>query len=206
MKKAISLDSRKAGALVLVLALVVGVEVANADFVWGTPTNLGPNVNSSADDAAPSISADGLQLYFIDWEVFRPGGYGLADIWVTTRETTEDDWGTPVNLGPPVNTSAEDLGPSISADGSTLFFSPRRPGGYGSGDIWQVPIIPVVDFNGDGIIDSADMCIMVDHWGTDETLCDIGPMPWGDGIVDVQDLIVLAEHLFEEIPPVELIE
>ena len=46
---------------------------------------------------------------------------------------------------------------------------------------------------------------MVDHWGTDNSLCDIGPMPWGDGVVDVQDLIVLAEHLFEELPgrPIE---
>ncbi|HUU19025.1 MAG TPA: kelch repeat-containing protein [Sedimentisphaerales bacterium] len=64
----------------------------------------------------------------------------------------------------------------------------------------------IVDFNNDGIVDSADMCIMVDHWGTDEPLCDIGPMPWGDGIVDVQDLIVLAEHLFEEVPPAEPVE
>ena len=62
---------------------------------------------------------------------------------------------------------------------------------------------PVVDLNSDGIVDSADICILVDHWGTDEPLCDIGPMPWGDGIVDVQDLIVLAEHLFEEVPPIE---
>jgi hypothetical protein len=61
-----------------------------------------------------------------------------------------------------------------------------------------VPIIPVVDFNSDGIIDSVDMCIMIDHWGTNEKLCDIGPTPFGDGIVDVQDLVVLAEHLFEE--------
>jgi hypothetical protein len=58
---------------------------------------------------------------------------------------------------------------------------------------------PVVDFNGDGIIDSADMCIMVDHWSTDNPLCDIGPTPFGDGIVDVEDLKVLAEHLFEEV-------
>jgi len=50
------------------------------------------------------------------------------------------------------------------------------------------------------------MCIIVDHWGTDEPLCDIGPTPLGDGIVDVQDLIVLAEHLFEVIPTVELEE
>jgi len=55
----------------------------------------------------------------------------------------------------------------------------------------------VVDFNGDGIVDASDMCIMIDHWGENYSLCDIGPMPWGDGIVDVQDLIVLSEHLFE---------
>ncbi len=61
---------------------------------------------------------------------------------------------------------------------------------------------PIVDFNGDGIVDTADMCIMVDHWGENYSLCDIGPTPFGDGIVDVQDLIVLAEHLFEEFPPV----
>jgi len=56
----------------------------------------------------------------------------------------------------------------------------------------------VGDLNRDGIVDSADMRIIVDHWGTDEPLCDIGPVPFGDGIVDIQDLIVLAEHLFEE--------
>jgi hypothetical protein len=65
--------------------------------------------------------------------------------------------------------------------------------------------IPIVDFNGDRIVDSDDICIMVDHWGTDYSLCDIGPMPWGDGIVDVQDLIVLAEYLFEDINDLTLV-
>jgi N-acetylneuraminic acid mutarotase len=64
----------------------------------------------------------------------------------------------------------------------------------------------VVDFNGDGIVDSADVSLMIDYWGTDEPFYDIGPMPWGDGIVDVEDLIVLAEHLFEEIPLAEPVE
>jgi hypothetical protein len=57
----------------------------------------------------------------------------------------------------------------------------------------------IIDFNGDGIVDAADMCIIVDHWGTDYSLCDIGPTPFGDGIVDVQDLVVLSEHLFEQV-------
>ncbi|MBL7189708.1 MAG: hypothetical protein ISS70_25540, partial [Phycisphaerae bacterium] len=58
---------------------------------------------------------------------------------------------------------------------------------------------PVVDFNGDGIVDGMDMCILVEHWQSDYPPCDIAPPPFGDGIVDVQDLIALAEHLFEEV-------
>jgi hypothetical protein len=58
-----------------------------------------------------------------------------------------------------------------------------------------VPITPTFDFNSDGIVDAADLCIMVDHWGENYPLCDIGPTPLGDGIVDVEDLKVFAEHL-----------
>ena len=63
----------------------------------------------------------------------------------------------------------------------------------------MVPSVPIVDFNGDGIVDAADMCIMVEHWGEDYSLCDIGPTLWGDSVVDIEDLKVLAEHLFREI-------
>ena len=172
---------------------------------WDPPVNLGPTVNSSAHDVEPSISTDGLVLFFMST---RSGGSGSYDLLVTTRVSTDDDWGAPVNLGPTVNSSVIDVTPCIQADGANLFFMSERVSGYDTSDLrdlWQVSIFPIVDLNGDGIVDSADMCIMVDYWGTDETLCDIGPMPWGDGIVDVQDLIVLSEHLFEEIYPVELI-
>jgi hypothetical protein len=111
-----------------------------------------------------------------------------------------------VNLGPNFNTSAGEAEPSLSADGRTLYFSDwwiTHTGGFGAQDLWQVSIEPIVDLNNNGIVDATDMCIMVNHWGTDNRLCDIGPMPWGDGIVDVQDLIVLAEHLFEEVPPIQ---
>jgi len=74
---------------------------------------------------------------------------------------------------------------------------------YGNSDLWEVEVIPIVDFNSDGIVDAADVCIMVDNWGTDNPLCDIGPTPFGDGVVDVKDLIILAEHLFEETTPAE---
>jgi hypothetical protein len=169
------------------------------DNPWGTPMNLGPIVNSSFDDAAVSISADGLSLLFIDYPNQRPGGYGGPDIWVTMRATTKDPWSTPVNLGSTVNSASRDDAPGeLSPDGSTLYCPSNRPGGSGNMDLWQVSIEPIVDLNSDGIVDSADMSIFVDYWGTDEPLCDIGPTPFGDGIVDTQDLIVLAEHLFEE--------
>jgi hypothetical protein len=100
---------------------------------WKPPVNLGPTVNSSSEDWSPSISTDGLTLFFGS---DRPGGLGNWDIWVTTRATKDDDWSAPVNLGPTVNSSALDYGPSISADGLTLFFTSVRPGGYGSGDLW----------------------------------------------------------------------
>ena len=76
-----------------------------------------------------------------------------------------------------------------------MYFTSRAYGGYGDADLFQVPILPVVDLNGDGIVDAEDMCIIVDNWGTDD--------PFGDGVVDVQDLIALAEHLFEETTPAE---
>ena len=136
----------------------------------------------------------------------RSGGYGGSDIWMTKRASVSDPWSSPVNLGHIVNSPSNDGQAVLSRDGSTLYFSSARPGGLGGGDIYQASIIPILDFNGDGIVDAADMVIMVDNWGTDHSLCDIGPMPWGDGIVDVQDLIVLAEHLFEEFPTVEPIQ
>jgi lysophospholipase L1-like esterase len=52
------------------------------------------------------------------------------------------------------------------------------------------------DLNGDGIVDSADMCMIVEHWHTSEPSCDLAPPPFGDGIVDVLDLCVLSEYLF----------
>jgi len=51
------------------------------------------------------------------------------------------------------------------------------------------------DLNGDGVVDSADMHILVDYWGRDEPSCDLVPIPLGDGIIDIQDLIVLSEYM-----------
>ncbi len=163
------------------------------DDPWGEPVNLGTNVNSSGDDFCPSISTDGQTLVF---------SRGYRNVWATTRKSINDDWGPAVDLGFPA--PANLYGPAISPDGSTIYFDAHADwGGYGDNDIWQINFIPFADFNMDGIVDSLDICIMVDNWHTNNTLCDIAPLPLGDGFVDVQDLIVLAEHLFEEFPPAQ---
>ena len=103
---------------------------------WGEPVNLGPIVNSSANEIAPTMSADGLELYFADYGAPRPGGVGKSDLWVTRRRTRASAWGEPVNLGTPVNTAAEEITPEISTDGLELYFETDRPGGLGSDDLW----------------------------------------------------------------------
>jgi hypothetical protein len=141
----------------------------------------------------PCLSPDGLLLFFSDDWGFshRPGGYGLADMWMTRRESVSDPWQAPVNLGPMVNGPAEDYQPRISPDGRTLYFYSQRSG-WGN---WQAPILAVVDFNGDGTVDAKDMAILSDNWGRSAPLCDIAPFAWGDGVVDEKDLMVLMERL-----------
>jgi len=166
---------------------------------WGEPMNLGPMINSEYNECAPCLSPDGRVLFFSDSTyvtTHRPGGYGGSDIWMTRRQTLSDPWQAPVNLGPKVNSSAHDFLTCISPDGSTLYFCTISGNIWNS---WQAPITPIIDFNGDGIVNATDMCIMVEYWSTNQPLCDIGPMSLGDGIVDVQDLVVLSEYLFEEV-------
>ena len=171
-------------------------ERATTDSPWDEPVRLGLDVNYPYNDVAPSLSADGLTLFYT-----RGAEPLSACLWMTTRATTFECWSPTVCLYSMFDASHFDYAPSISADGSVLYFESQRPGGFGDSDIWQMSIEPVVDFNKDGIVNAHDMSIMVAHWGEDYPLCDIGPTPLGDRIVDVQDLIVLAEHLFEECPP-----
>ena len=52
---------------------------------------------------------------------------------------------------------------------------------------------PVVDFNGDGIVDIKDLLRLIQSWGQDDPMVDIAP-PFGDGVVDVLDLEVLMSY------------
>ena len=177
------------------------------DQPWGEPVNIGPAINTELLESNAIISADGSAVFFTAWP--WPDGYGDFDIWFARR--AGDNWATPVNLGPNVNTAFSEYCPNISSDGRMLYFSDwptQRPGGNGAEDIWQASIEPVVDFNGDGNINTDDLLILIDNWKTplssveDRKGGDIGPMPWGDGIVDIEDLKVFMEYWEQEnLPP-----
>ncbi len=163
---------------------------------WETATNLGAPINSAARDRHPDLSSDGRVLFFE-----RSG-----DIWMAMRETESSDWGDPIRLGPEVNSTTSESGPCVTSDGSMLYFSAMsEPGNLGEADIWQAPIIPVVDFNADGWVDSFEVLALAERWGTDDFLCDIGPKPWGDGVVDVEDLKVLAKYIGQDVVDASLI-
>jgi hypothetical protein len=129
-----NLIGQVANHLMIVMACwALGMGTARADYTFGTPTNLGPTVNSSVWDNGPIVSADGLSLFF---DGPRPGGYGGFDIWVTTRETVQEPWAQPVNLGPSINTAADESPGDISPDGLTFYFTSNRSSGLGSYDTW----------------------------------------------------------------------
>jgi hypothetical protein len=103
---------------------------------WSGPVNLGPVINSSADDGFPGISPDGLSLYFASSRLLPGSLGGPFDMYVLQRASVVDPWGAPVNLGPGLNTTSDESNPTFSSDGRFLFFQSKRPGGFGGVDLW----------------------------------------------------------------------
>ena len=87
-------------------------------------------LNTAAADGQPNVRRDGLEIFFFS---NRAGAAG-NDIYAATRASTADAWSTPVNLGPNVNSAASETRPSLSWDGTTLYFGSTRTGGGAEGD------------------------------------------------------------------------
>jgi len=99
---------------------------------WNDPKNI-KLLPDSLVAAHPSISKDGLTLYFVS---DMSGGFGKKDIWKVTRLREGDIWSKPVNLGPDINTAGDELFPYIREDGS-LYFSSDGLIGMGGLDIFK---------------------------------------------------------------------
>jgi WD40 repeat protein len=68
-------------------------------------------------------------------------------------------------------------------------------------ELWKFE--PDVDLSNDGAVDIDDLSRLIESWGMNDPLVDIGPMPWGDGIVDAKDVLVLAEYMVENASDVD---
>jgi hypothetical protein len=162
---------------------------------WGEAVNLGPAVNTAYQDS-PLVPLDERVLLIASK---RPDGYGNLDWWISRRANLSDPWQEPVNLGPTFNSSEDDCSsPFVSLDPPTLWWADSSTWEY-----YQAPIVPIVDFNGDKKVDLVDLVMLIDDWGTNKTLCDIGPMPWGDGKVDIKDLKVFMTYYEKENQPAQ---
>jgi hypothetical protein len=137
---------------VLAVALVVGVVsgaavAASGDYGgWSTAVRVEsipgthPDFNGPFLDGCPFILRGGKTFYMARGPQY--GGSGGIDIWVSTRESSDDPWGAPVNVGEPVNSTANDFCPTISRDGHLFYFVSNRPDGCGGDDIYTTRLRP----------------------------------------------------------------
>jgi hypothetical protein len=134
-------------AALMSLTALVAVAQAASFSAWGTAEKIdeiGGNsseLNTPFMDGCPIQSPDGLSLYMAST---RPGGLGGLDLWVSHRESSDDPWGVPENLGEPINSAADDFCPT-PVRGGGLFFVSREalPGSCGLGDIYFTRYNPV---------------------------------------------------------------
>jgi hypothetical protein len=99
----------------------------SASGFWTTPTPIEAiNAKAAAGDiiGGPSLSYDGNTLYFFA----KMSGSQEEDIFVSTRGA-DGKWGEPKAVGGSVNTGDYEGFPSISADGSRLYFMRKKADG-----------------------------------------------------------------------------
>jgi len=108
------------------------------DSVFYEIKNLDPSnrygekgVNTAGNEGTASIGSDRQTIYFTACN--RADGLGSCDIYTTQIEGTV--WKQPVNLGPNINSASYETQPSISADGSTLYFVSTREGPNSDGEL-----------------------------------------------------------------------
>lgn len=117
----------------------VGCQILQAkkqgnDWAAGEPIVL-------ADDSMvvghPAISADGNTLIFAS---NIPGGQGGMDLWMATYDRRKKTFANPVNLGPEINSPANEMYPYLRAD-DKLYYSSDRIEGMGGMDIYKAELL-----------------------------------------------------------------
>ena len=126
------------------LGALASTSFADSVDEWKT-ANLGETINTTDHDAFPTITKDGLALYFSRGYVKKADGstaeawYDVDDwdIFVATRPSLEAPWGDPIRLPDHINTDGEDHSVSLSPDGHWMYFSSNKLDTCGGLDIFR---------------------------------------------------------------------
>jgi hypothetical protein len=108
-------------------------QITRAGDTWSKPSLVTPNLNTPKYlESTASITPDGKTIYFAS---DRLGGLGGLDIYKTTLQAN-NTWSAPVNLGPQINSKANEDAPYIHPDQKTLFFTSDGHNTMGGRDIF----------------------------------------------------------------------
>jgi hypothetical protein len=94
-----------------------------SDTLWSVPSLLNEDMTSVSDEIYPMLSPDGKSLYFASKGLYGVGGY---DIYVSRWDEESKDWASPVNMGFPYSSPANDFLMVESSDGKYLIFASDR--------------------------------------------------------------------------------
>lgn len=97
---------------------------------WTEPRNLGPELNTDADELFPAFDKSGNLYFSSDGHP----GFGGLDVFSARKNGT--GWESPKNAGYPLNSSKDDFGVSLLKNSAKGYFSSNRTGGAGSDDIY----------------------------------------------------------------------
>ncbi|BAV08749.1 WD40-like Beta Propeller Repeat [Filimonas lacunae] len=107
---------------------------------WSRAVNMGPSINTRGDEQAPFIHADNMSLYFTSDGL---PGYGSADIFIA-RKQSDGSWGTPENLGYPINTIEHEGTLYVASNGITAYYASDRSDSRGGLDLYRFDMRPEV--------------------------------------------------------------
>ena len=100
---------------------------------WSNPVPIPGKVNTPWNEESVCIHPDGQTLYFSSEG--HPGMGGL-DIFVS-RKGSDGNWGTPINLGYPINTAGDENSIQVTAQGQIALMASTRENGYGGLDLYS---------------------------------------------------------------------
>jgi len=106
------------------------------DGTWSKPVKLGDQVNTPYQEESVQIHPDGHTLYFSS---NGHPGFGGLDIFMS-RKQDDGSWGPALNLGYPINTSADENSILVDAIGRLAYFASDRAGGEGDLDLYSFPL------------------------------------------------------------------